>query len=347
MDFISLDVGTYSSVERRIYRIEFIIHIEFYYFVSVKCEVRNMSEGKEDMNTFCASCGIAGGDDTKLKKCTACCLVRYCSVKCQKDHRPKHKKECKKRAAELKDEILFKQPEGNHWGDCPICCLPLPFDDQNSALYPCCSKRICRGCNFAKIKREIEGNLVQKCPFCRKATPNTDEEADGQRMKRIEANNPVAICQMGAIKCAEGDYESAFEHYSRAAALGDVMAHFQLSCLYREGKGVEKDEKRSLHHVEQAAIGGHPSARCNLGNVEMRKGQFGRAGKHYIIAAKLGVNRSLEAVKDLCKSGHVSKEDFESALRGYQAAIDATKSPQREEALAFAKWAAESGSGAL
>ena len=73
----------------------------------------------------CASCGIAGVDDMKLKKCTACHLVRYCSVKCQKEHRPKHKKVCKKRAAELRDEILFKQPDGSDLGDCPICCLPL------------------------------------------------------------------------------------------------------------------------------------------------------------------------------------------------------------------------------
>jgi hypothetical protein len=28
-------------------------------------------------------------------------------MKCQKDHRPKHKKACKKRAAELHDEVLL------------------------------------------------------------------------------------------------------------------------------------------------------------------------------------------------------------------------------------------------
>ena len=54
--------------------------------------------------------------------------------------------------------------------------------------------------------------------------------------------------------------------------------------------------------------------------------------KHYIIAAKLGYDESLKAVKNLYKAGCVSKEDFAAALRGYQAAIDATKSPQREEA---------------
>ena len=49
----------------------------------------------------CAACG-EGGDD--LKTCTACKMVKYCNATCQKAHRPQHKKECKKRAAELKRE---------------------------------------------------------------------------------------------------------------------------------------------------------------------------------------------------------------------------------------------------
>ena len=51
--------------------------------------------------------------------------------------------------------------------------------------------------------------------------------------------------------------------------------------------------------------------------------------------AKLGNDDSLTNVKDLYKAGRVSKEDFAAALRGYQAAIEATKSPQRDEATEF------------
>ena len=57
-----------------------------------------------------------------------------------------------------------------------------------------------------------------------------------------------------------------------------------------------------------------------------------KAAKHWIIAAKLGYDPSLDSVKDLYKLGNVSKEDLAAALRGYQTAIEATKSPQREEA---------------
>eukprot|EP00986_Skeletonema_menzelii_P015409 scaffold11714_cov67-Skeletonema_menzelii.AAC.1 len=141
---------------------------------------------------------------------------------------------------------------------------------------------------------------------------------------------------MGGKMHEKGDYKKAFEYWTRAAALGDVQAHYQLSCSYRHGKGVEKDEKKQLHHLIEAAIGGHHGARHNLGCLEGKRGRMDRAGKHFIIAAKLGNDRSLENVKNLYKAGHVSKEDFAAALRGHQAAVDATKSPMRDEAAKLA-----------
>ena len=286
---------------------------------------------EEDVMMLCASCGIAGSDDIELTECDECHLVKYCSDECQKDHCSKHKKECKKRAAELRDGILFRQPESSHLGDCPICCLPLPIDPSKSAMMQCCSKIICKGC-YANVIRELEGRLEQKCLFCRMAVPDTEEEINKQRMKRIEVNDPVAMCHVGTKRYNEGDYKSASDYWTRAAALENAEAHFQLSTLYHEGDGVEKDEKRELHHTEQAAIGGHPDARHNLGRLEWGNDRTDRALKHWIIAAKLGVDDSLGNVKDLYKAGHASRDEFAAALLGYQSAIEATKSPQREEA---------------
>ena len=292
--------------------------------------VATSCEGGEHM-MFCASCGVAGGDDIKLKKCNACHLVKYCSVKCQKDHWQKHKKECKKRAAELHDEILFRQPESSHYGDCPICCLPIPIDEKRSTWVPCCCKHICNGCFVANERRETERRLQHTCPFCRTAAPNTGAEIIEQLMKRVEANDPVAMCHMGSEIYKEGNYNSAFEYFTKAAAMGNVQAHYQLSILYRDGQGVEKNEKRELHHAEKAAIRGHPHARCSLGCFEWENNaQMDRAVKHFIIGAKLGHDMSLDNVKMLYEAGYASKEDFGVALRGYQAAIEAAKSPQRE-----------------
>ena len=111
----------------------------------------------------CASCGVAGGDDVNLKKCTACHLVKYCGVECQRNHRPEHKAACKKRAVELKDELLFKQPESTHLGDCPICILPIPIPTLGGAMHhnvmSCCTNVLCYGCVYANTVREIEGRL--------------------------------------------------------------------------------------------------------------------------------------------------------------------------------------------
>jgi hypothetical protein len=70
----------------------------------------------------CADCGKDGG--ASLKVCKLCMLIRYCDANCQRNHWPKHKNECKQRAAELHDEALFNDPQAME--DCPICFLPMP-----------------------------------------------------------------------------------------------------------------------------------------------------------------------------------------------------------------------------
>ena len=301
-----------------------------------------MREDEEEKNevvnncsSCCASCGIAEIDDIKLKDCDGCDLARYCSDECKGEHKSEHEEDCKKRAAELRDELLFKQPEGSHLGDCPICSLPLPLESKKSAMYFCCSKVICNGCNYANQMREVEMRLQQSCPFCRKPLPETDEEENEQIMKRVEANDPVAIRHQGGERHNKGDYHSAFEYWTKAAAMGNVWAHHNLAVLYHDGKGVEKNEGEEVYHLEEAAIGGHPQARCELGCRAGLKGNFERAVKHWIIAATQGHDESIKWLMKAFKEGVVIKDDLDSALRAYQAAVEATKSPQRELADEF------------
>ena len=56
--------------------------------------------------------------------------------------------------------------------------------------------------------------------------------------------------------------------------------------------------------------------------------------KHWIIAATQGHDFSIKKLMDEFRSGRgiVSKDDLAAALRAHQAAVDATKSPQREAA---------------
>jgi TPR repeat protein len=282
----------------------------------------------------CASCGIGGVDDIKLKECIDCDSVRYCSDNCQRDHRPQHKQECIKRAAELRDEVLFKQPESSYLGDCPICLLPMPIYPLKNTTMACCSKMMCNGCNHANQLREVEQSLKPTCPFCRHPLTKIGEKMDLMYMKRAEMNDPAALCRMGVRRREVGDYKSAFEYHKKAAELGYFEAHYLLSLLYRDGQGVEKDEKKQVHHLEVAAIGGHSFARLNLGCIEGINGRRERAVKHFIIAAKLGYDLALDALKMCYREGSVSKENYAAALRAQQAAMDAMKSPQREAAEA-------------
>ena len=291
----------------------------------------NLDAEVVDIICRCASCGIAEVDDIKLQECDGCDLVKYCSDECQENHRLEHEAMCKERAARLRDEILFKQPESSHLGDCPICCLPIPIGDKKSTLQSCCSKRICNGCSYAIKARQLQENIQPTCIFCRCPVPVTVEEIRENEMKRIETNDPVALTDVGR-EIADEDNDRAFRYWTKAAELGDVEAHYQLSLSYFRGEGVEKDEKKEIYHLEEAAIRGHHNARYNLACYERRNGENERAMKHFIIAASLGDDGSIQALKKHYKFGRVSKDDFAAALRAHHAAVKAMKSPQREAA---------------
>ncbi len=192
-------------------------------------------------------------------------------------------------------------------------------------------KSICDGCDYANQKREYEAGLEPRCAFCREPFPKSKEEDEKKRTERVKKNDPGAMREEGTRCCRRGDYETALEHFMKASTLGDTEAHFKLSLMYNEGLGVEKDEKKEIYHTEKAAIRGHPKARHKLGTYEQKHGRYDRARKHFIIAANLGYHDSLERLRQLFAKGNASKEDYANALRSYQAAVDATKSPERDE----------------
>jgi TPR repeat protein len=156
------------------------------------------------------------------------------------------------------------------------------------------------------------------------------EETHKRNMKRIKANDPAAITYMGEKCREEGKYNVAFEYWTKAAELGDIGARYNLGVMYEKGISVEKDIEKAVYHYEKAAIGGHPWARHNLACYEGRNGNEGRAVKHWIIAAKLGYEVSMQALWLKFRDGNITKEELEVTLRAHQAAIDETKSAERD-----------------
>ena len=208
-------------------------------------EINNMHITCTEVVDICANCGKEGSDG--LKACTACKLVKYCNRDCQIAHRSKHKKACRKRAAELHDENLFKQPPPKE--DCPICLLRLPELVSGSVYKSCCGKFICCGCRRAPVYDNLGNEIIEeKCQFCRTPAPYSDEEYKERLQKRVGLDDAKAMFHLGCkYSFAEDgfpqDYK-AFELFVRAGDLGSVIkAYCSVGYAYENGNGVEVDKK--------------------------------------------------------------------------------------------------------
>ena len=274
----------------------------------------------------CAACGTEG---VNLKSCNACHMVKYCNRDCQISHRKQHKKACKKRAAELYDEQLFKEVEPE---ECPICLLPLPHRAGQTTMESCCGKRICNGCIYAMDMSEGK----DLCAFCR-TPPAMSREEHMKRIKNLmDKGNSRAFNMLGlAYKRGDHglaqDYEKAHKLYLEAGKLGCADAYNNLGNSYNNGTGVDIDHKKAKYYYELAAMKGCVTARHNLGCSEGAAGNERRAMKHFMNAAKAGYD-SLNMVKKGFKRGLVTKEEYANTLRAYQKIQDEMKSDERDKA---------------
>ena len=143
-----------------------------------------------------------------------------------------------------------------------------------------------------------------------------------------------AMCYKNGTFGYPRDPTKAFELYLRASELGDSVACRTVAEAYLNGEGVEKSFKKGKHYYEQAALMGSSDARHFLGDEELRKGNYERATKHYMIAAAFGLNYSVYQIQDFVKKGYVANNHYENALKVHQEYIESIRSEQRDEAVA-------------
>ena len=279
----------------------------------------------------CAQCGKEGGN---LNTCNKCEIAKYCNAACKKKHRSKHKKACERRVAELHDEALFKEqtPE-----DCPICFLPLPIDATQSSFKSCCGKLICNGCIVAMDEEALGRGKNDLCAFCRVPNATSYEEEVERTRKLIVANNAYAFyilagCYADGDHGMPQDWSKANELHLRAGELGCANAYYNLGNSYYNGRGVEVDKKKAKHYYELAAMNGDVAARHNLGCMEGKAGNFHRAMKHFLLAAKAGYTDSLDWVKKGFTKGYITKDEYANTLRAFQERQNEMKSDDREKA---------------
>jgi hypothetical protein len=281
-------------------------------------------------------------------------LVKYCNAECQKKHWATHKKPCKQRAAELRDEALFKDPPPKE--DCPICFLPMPsrliscvtlppaiimtvpindFAIANEEFekwstrhyYSCCGKSICSGCVYSFRESGNDDN----CPFCNSDRGKTVGDMIEEVRKRVAANDVGAICQLANYYYfgehgLQQDHAKSTELSSRAAYLGSSQANFNLADLHYKGG----DLKKAKFHNEAVAMAGHEVARYNLGNYEKELGNMERAVKHWTIAASAGNYTAMKNMLIAFNQGYVSRESIDSTLTAYNSSCVEMRSEARD-----------------
>ena len=180
----------------------------------------------------------------------------------------------------------------------------------------------------------------QKCPFCRVPASTSDKEMIKRVMKRVQVGDAQAINNLGCCY-AEGiyglpqDYAKALELWHQAGELGCAASYNNIGFAHDNGEGVERNEKKAIHYYQLAAMRGNSFARHNLGDLEKETGNTDRALKHFMIAVESGDNESLKEIKELCKDGNATKDDYAKALKAYQAYLSEIKSDDRDEAAAF------------
>ncbi|EJK48045.1 hypothetical protein THAOC_33197, partial [Thalassiosira oceanica] len=213
-----------------------------------------------------------------------------------------------------------ERPEGDR---CPICfdLIELPTHE-HSMLNTCCMKTVCNGCDLAATQRGFNN----RCPFCRTHLPDDDASQLAMIQKRVSKGDADAIDLLGDsyyhgdLGLAK-DVSRAIEQWTEAAELGSIDAHYSLGDRYYYGDGVEKDEPRGIRHLQQAAMEGCALSRHGLGIAEHENRNYQLAVHHFMISAKMGYERSLNAIKIMFKKGQATKAQYAEALLGYQDAV--------------------------
>ncbi|EJK62014.1 hypothetical protein THAOC_17397 [Thalassiosira oceanica] len=214
---------------------------------------------------------------------------------------------------------LFSEGHERWEGDrCPICFLfiGLPVA-KYSRINVCCMKSVCSGCILAAAQR----GMYDRCPFCRTPHPSDDASTLTMLQMRVRKGDAAAIYQLGNKYCYGG--LGLAKNVLRAVDCGrrpQSLDHWMHStCL-------------ALRITMEAAMKGHVSSRHFLGAIEFNNGNYELAVQHWMISAKMGDEKSLNAIKKRFMEGRVKKVQYAEALRGYGTAVEEMKSHPREEA---------------
>jgi TPR repeat protein len=196
--------------------------------------------------------------------------------------------------------------------------------------------------------RELAAKRGQKpvsptCAFCRTAVPESNEEIFAQLRKRVELNDPNALCQM-ALCYGNGDQGLPLDQAKcigllrQSADLGFPTAQYHLGNFHKFGDmGIEQNREEALKYLKEAAEGGIVFAMHNLGCDYSSNGDLVAAMRYWRSSASGGYRRSMYNLIADFGLGLLHHCDLAESLRAFYRSRDEMKSEGRDQYIAHLK----------
>ena len=114
--------------------------------------------------------------------------------------------------------------------------------------------------------------------------------------------------------------EENIRHLEESARRGDVDAQFNLGVCYRDGRGVEQDQRKAEQWFVEAAAQGHAGAQFGLGvcfELGREVPDYSEAAQWYAKAAQQGYAPAQNRFGLFCEEGKGVTKDLEAAENWY------------------------------
>jgi TPR repeat protein len=161
-----------------------------------------------------------------------------------------------------------------------------------------------------------------------RALERAGQELDAMKLYAEAAalGHTVAMVNYGGMLGKRGDPVAEFNHYKKAAELGDMLGAYNLGVAYRDGIGTDVNGEEAARWFDKAAASGDETAAFNLG-VLLDDGSLvpednARAGAFYRLAADAGNVDAMINLGLMLESGEGVTQDLAAAAQYFKQAAD-------------------------
>jgi formylglycine-generating enzyme required for sulfatase activity len=150
----------------------------------------------------------------------------------------------------------------------------------------------------------------------------------------VRPDDPRISYQLGRALQKSGEapaYAEAVQAYRKAAEAGNTSAMVNLGSMYKDGKGVARDEAEAVRWFRKAADAGHAVGMINLGTMYAGGGGVAKdeaeAVRWYRRAADAGVAPGMTSLGAMYETGRGVTQDYAAAVGWYRKAVEASYAP--------------------